>query len=356
MRMYVYLTVLVMVILVSCREDKTQMNRIESIKVKTREAKAAPVAKQYTYSGTVQAKSQSTLSTRIMGQVEKILVNEGDKVTKGALLVKIRSNDLRAKQQQIEAGIAEANAVLVLAKKDLERIIMLHARKSATDKELDDMRMHYKMAEARSKAADNMREELNETLVYANIRAPYDGVVTTKFVNEGDMANPGMPIIAIEKENSYEAVVRIPESELNLWESGDEVYLELASAGVQTKGIMREINPSSKFSGPQYQAKIDIVADENVLKQIYSGMFAEVILSKGTEKRILVPADHLIERGQLTGLWTVSSNKTAMLRWVRLGKKYNNGIEILSGLQEGEQFIISKETPLFDGAKLEIIN
>jgi hypothetical protein len=85
-------------------------------------------------------------------------------------------------------------------------------------------------------------------------------------------------------------------------------------------------------------------------------MYAEITLLKGNEKKILVPENAIYQRGQLVGLYGVNHNKEAMLRWVRLGKTYPEGIEVLSGLSAGEQVIISAEGKLFDGAKVEILN
>ncbi|MCW3805941.1 efflux RND transporter periplasmic adaptor subunit [Plebeiibacterium marinum] len=307
------------------------------------------VEKTYSYSGTVTSLKKSTLSTRIMGQINQVLVNEGDAVKKGQLLISLRSNDINAQKSQAEANILATKAAFTNAENDLNRIKSLFESKSATQKELDDITTHYKMTKAQYTAAQKAKVQVEEMLAYANIRAPYNGVITDKFVDSGDMANPGMPLVAIESPGKFEVTTRIPESEVNMVEKDDAVEVNIKNSTEMIKGKVTHISPSSRFSGSQFEARILLMPNENQKESIRSGMFANISLKKGTESRILIDNNHLVNKGQLTGVWTISQTGTALLRWVQTGKRINGQTEIISGLSEGDELIIKTEVRLFDG-------
>ncbi len=325
-----------------------------ALKAKAETVKLTTVPKQFNYTGTVASVNQSTLSTRLMGQISNVLVREGDVVKKGQLLVSIRSNDIQAKEKQVEANIIQAKAANKHAQDDFNRIQALFNSNSATQKELDDITVHLAVTKAQLEAAQKAREEVVEMLSYADIRAPYDGVITQKFVDSGDMANPGMPLMAIEAPGLFEVMAKVPESEIYRVEKGDVVEVRVEACEEPVKGTVSHISPSSRFSGSQFDTRINLIPDDKQAEAIRSGMFAHVSHFKGEEQKLLVPSSLVVERGQLKGIWTVSQTDQALLRWVRLGKTYGDAVEVLSGLTDGNQLVINTEGRLFDGAQLQL--
>lgn len=342
------------VLISSCSGSKKEKTEQAAVKVETGSIESSSNPKAYDYTGIVQAQKQSTVATRLMGQIEQILVEKGDRVKKGDLLVSVRSNAIIAKEQQVEAGIAEARAAFENVKTNFNRIKNLYEKESATQKEFDDIKAQYKMAEARLKAANQSRKEVDEMLQYANIRSPYDGTVINKFVNVGDMASPGMPLLAIEAPGAFEVLSRIPESEMNLWSPGDTAMVEITSIKETVKGVITNISPSSKFSGPQYEILIGLTPDEDQTSTVKSGMFANVKLYHGTEEVFEVPSDLIVERGQLTGIWMVSPQNKALMRWIRPGRERNGKTEILSGVKPGEKYITEHNGRLYDGILVKV--
>lgn len=310
-----------------------------------------------TVSGTVEAADAATLSTRVMGYVDKIHVNLGQKVKRGQLLLSINSSDLKAKSAQVKASITEAEASFNIAKKDYERFKTLFEQNSASQKELDDMTARYTMAQARLNAAKEMRNEIEAQFKYTNIMAPFDGVVAAKFIDAGTMANPGMPLISIESPDNFEVTARIPEQRIADIETGMTVTVYLSSINSEFTGSVTEVSSSSAMSGGQYAVSIQI---QNPTRAIRSGMFATVqfpsVLNDqmGISETVRIPKDALIYEGQLRGVYTVSKQNTAVLRWLRLGKTLGNTVEVLSGLSQGETYIQSSEEKLYNGAKLSI--
>lgn len=347
--------VIVAMLAQSCgRNNADNTQATETVKVNAESIQLTTVPKKFHYTGTVSSVNQSTLSTRLMGQISKVMVNEGDAVTKGQLLVSIRSNDIQAKQKQVEANIIQAKAAYKHASDDFNRIQTLRNSNSATQKELDDITVHLEMTKAQLEAAKKAKDEVLEMLSYADIRAPYNGVITQKFVDGGDMANPGMPLLAIEAPGLFEVIAKVPESEIYKVEKGDEVEVMIDACEQKIKGHISHISPSSRFSGSQFDARISLMPTDKQVQAIRSGVFAHVNHLKGEEQKLLVPSSMVVERGQLKGVWTVSQANQALLRWVRLGKSFDNQIEVLSGLSEGNKLIVSAEGRLFDGAQLQL--
>ncbi len=335
----------------SCRKEKesdTQTPQRILVQTATATLQEQPVIHQF--SGNLEAEKQSNLSTRLMGQVARIYVTPGEEVTKGQLLLQIRNQDIIAKKAQIEANKEEAITAFKNAEKDYNRYEALYASKSVSDKEMDDMRANYQMAKARLAAVEQMEKEVQENMRYASIRAPYSGVITGKYINEGDMANPGMPLLSIENPKQWKVITRVPESDIAKINLDDNVEIYFQSAKITLNGQVVEITPSTGQGGNQYQVKVLIQTSENNLSKLYSGMYANVLFEYGSEKKMLIPQKALIQKGQLTGLYAMGQSGNVLLRWVRTGKKYGEDIEIISGLAAGEKYVISANSKLYNGA------
>lgn len=308
-----------------------------------------------TASGTVEAANNANLSTRMMGFVNKVYVKVGDKVRKGQLLIAINNADLKAKLAQVNAGITEATAAFTNAEKDYNRFKNLLAENSVSQKEMDDMTAHFDMAKARLEAAKEMKNEVDAQFTYVNIRAPFDGVVTNKFIEEGDMANPGMPLLAVEAPKNFEVTAMVAESDISYIKSGANAEVTIKSLGKTLNGNVTEISTSAMNTGGQYLVKINLdKTDANIL----SGMFVNVsfpVAKKASENQmILIPVTSVVESGGLKGIYTVSDEGKAVLRWLRLGKTYGDQVEVLSGLNASEKYIVSADGKLFNRAKVTI--
>ncbi|TYA54331.1 efflux RND transporter periplasmic adaptor subunit [Formosa maritima] len=358
MKKYIYLLTLTTAsfFVTSCGIDnkKSVADNSPAINVQVNQVTEANNSPFLSVSGKIQSVNSADLSTRMMGYVTKVHVNVGDKVNKGQLLVSINNSDLQAKRAQVEASITEATAAFNNAQKDYKRFQSLFADSSASQKELDDITAHFEMAKARLEAAKQMKNEVNAQFAYSNITAPFAGVVTSKTVKEGDMANPGQPLISVEAPGNFEVVAMVPETEISQIKNGVEVDVLVKSINQTIKGKVTEVSTSAKNTGGQYLVKIALdKTDVNIL----SGMFATVqfpVEKKAKIELVLIPLDAIITNGQLTGVYTVSESNTAILRWLRLGRTYGDQVEVLSGLSANESYIVSAEGKLFNGAKISI--
>lgn len=305
-------------------------------------------------SGQMVSAHSAPVSTRIMGYITKMYVNVGDNVHAGQLLFSVQSADIKAKQGQIAANISAADAALANAQKDLERFKILRAQNSATDKELENMTLQYKAAEAQAKAAHQMRAEVNANIAYAEVTAPFAGTITQKMMDAGSLASPGMPVLMLESSGALQATAALTEDRISYIHTGMHVSITATAAAKNTGGVVSEISRSSVTTGGQYLIKIIPDNSEGLL----SGMYVHIAIpvpAKGdaTNNTVYLPAASLIRQGDLVGVYTVSSDKRALLRWLRTGQTNSDQIEILSGIAVGEQYISHADSRLWNGAKIK---
>jgi RND family efflux transporter MFP subunit len=204
-----------------------------------------------------------------------------------------------------------------------------------------------------------MRNEINASLGYTSLTAPFSGIVTQKYADAGSMANPGMPLLTIEQSGSYQVSASVPENIIAEIHSGAEAMVTIKSLDKTIKGNVTQINPSSAFTGGQYIIKVSISTADK--KGLYAGMYATVSIPAKTvnpatvsSTAVLVPVTSIEHQDQLTGLYTIASNNTALLRWVRLGKTFGDKVKVLSGLEKNEQFVVSAAGKLYNGIPIKL--
>ncbi len=310
-------------------------------------------------SGRVEAAQSANISTRMMGYITKVYVKAGDKVQKGQLLFSVNNTDIIAKRSQVDAAVSQAEAAYGSALKDFDRFTTLFKQQSASAKELDNATLQYQSAKATMDAAKQMRNEVNAQLSYSDVTAPFNGVVTQKLMDAGNMATPGMPILAIETNNALQVTASVPESQISLVKLGADATLGINAANSVLAGKVIEISSSSQNSGGMYIVKVSIAEVET--GKLFAGMYVNVDIpvadtsrQKHTAGGVFVPVSSIVHKGDLDGIYTVGAGNQALLRWVRLGKNSNDKVELLSGLEKSERFIVHAEGNLYNGAPITI--
>lgn len=343
-----------LILMVSCGEDKKEIVDNRPIVNVTVSTPLTQTGNFISASGKIEAVQNASISTRNMGFVNNIPVKVGDKVSKGQLLISINSADISAQQGQVNASIIEASAAFKNVEKDYKRYQTLFTENSASQKEMDDITANYEMAKARLEAANQMKSQVQAQLSYSNITAPFSGIVTGKYINKGDMANPGIPLLSLETPGEFQVITMVPETQITSINNGTTVSVLIKSINKIISGKVSEVSSSAKNTGGQYLVKI--VLDKSDVK-LLSGMFASVqfpIESSSTSSAILIPTSAIITKGELKGIYVVSQTNTALLRWLRLGKVSGENIEVLSGLSANESFVTSYESKIVNGSKLNI--
>lgn len=344
-------------LLLSCTsQNKSNNSPAVSIPVTVTKAQTASSG-SFSTTGKVQASQHTKLSTRVMGNIQRIYVAVGDVVKKGQVLLQIDATDLQAKVGQIDAQISRAQSHYTNVKRDYERFQKLYSQKSASQKELDNISTQYQIAIDQLNTAKQQKREILAQFKYTTLRAPYAGTVVSKFVNAGDIAHPGTPLLSIENTDRFEVTTNIPEQYIAFVKKGTTVSIAINALNQQLTGTVEKLSSSSNHNGGQYAATIALPKTNTSL---YSGMNAtvsfEALDRQENQKSIWIQTAALVRQGQLTGIYTLSQSNTAILRWIRTGKSSHTKTEVLSGLNTEEQYITNSQGKLYNGVPVRIQN
>ena len=330
--------------------------------------------------GTVQAITTSTLSSKLMGTVKEIRVQEGDRVKKGETLVVIDKRQVTAQLREVQAALDEARRAVAgavsardaaaagaqLAHATYKRYLSLIQDDSASRQEFDEVEARHRQAQASLKqaeqalAAARYRVQQAEAGVSAAgvasddaaILAPYDGIVTAKMSGVGDLATAGTPFLTLESTEGYQVDVALPEAYFSAVRLKQTVMIRIPAVGDRPfKGRVETIVPVADKSSRSFWVKIRFSADEAVR----SGMFARVAIRTGEECLMLIPASAVVPQGQLTGIFIVDDNQVARFRLIRTGRRFDDTVEIITGLDDGQAFVVNPPPTLVDGAQVEAI-
>jgi len=307
-----------------------------------------PVAVSAT--GSVEPEVRVHVSTRMMGWVSALHVSEGDEVVKGQRLLTIDDQDMKAKRAQVEAGIREAEAVVANAETMAARFENLYQAKAVSKSQLDDVTTGLERARAGLAKAKAARTEVDVHLGYLDIKASSDGVVTRRMVEVGDMAAPGHPLLFIDRLDRMKIVAQLGEKDVNSVRAGDMAHVDVSSLDNATFVVeVARVIPSANPGSRTYDVEMYV---DNADRRLRPGLFARVGFTVGERRGILVPRAALVERGQLTGVFTVDAASVTHLRWIRLGDTFGDKVEVISGLDGGETVVLSSDKPLAEGDKV----
>lgn len=339
--------------LLACSSDEEKVQQqSEEVQTEVSVAQKQEILSYKSFNGTLESEVRSEIGTKVMGEVEAIPVNIGDKVSKGTLILKIKDDDLEAKKEQIEARLVEAHVRFEAVEKDYNRFKTLYEQGSATSKEWDDIRTQFQGSKARVQGAESQIKEINDLLTYTQIKAPYNGVIAAKYVQVGDIASPGRPLLAVERSGLFKVTATLPESEISTIKQGDTVRVNIGAIKVDgLEALVTEISVSGSPQSRQFQVEFKLIETTGI-QGLRSGMFAEILLRDETSAVVAIPLEALVKRGQLTGVYTLTAQDEALLHWIRTGRTAGNMVEVLSGLQEGERYIADGGSITRDGIKV----
>ncbi len=331
----------------------------------------------YEAPGTVRARTSATIAAKLMGYVRAVNVQAGDRVRAGQLLVTLDTRDLDVGSRRVEAArdevrstfleadsaIAGAKANLDLAQVTFGRMQDLFQKKSISNQEFDEASARLKAAQAAYEMARARRGQLNAKMAqvdqevrsaqvtrsYADVIAPFAGVVTARSIEPGSLAMPGMPLLTLEREGGYRLEVQVEESRTGAIRAGQPVVVALDSLPNMVLARVSEIVPAVDAASRAYTVKIDLPA----LASVRSGMFGRARFQNGSQSRLAIPAGAVTERGQLQSVM-VADNGIAHTRLITAGQSANGRIEVLSGLTAGEKVIFPVPASLSDGAAIQV--
>jgi RND family efflux transporter MFP subunit len=304
-------------------------------------ARSDTLAETRVTTGTVRSANVSPLAAKVMGNVTRVLVSEGDRVHAGQLLLEIDDREARARSAQAAGGAGEADQAIAAARANaavmaatFKRFSMLRERGSVSAQEFDEVSAKNSAAQAQLQQALARREqaragmsEAQTFLSYSRVTSPIDGIVTARMIDPGAQAAPGMPLLTVEDDARRRVETTIDEELAARVHPGDVVTIDGGEAKITN--VVPAFDPATRSA----LVKIDLPKNAG----FRSGQFVHVAFRIGTRGGITIPAAAVQRRGQLTSVLVVDNDNVARMRLVTLGEPQGDRIEVLSGLDAGEK-------------------
>jgi len=352
----------------------------EPIAVTTVPVTAVEGAERLEAGGIVAAHESAVLSSRIVATVITVRARAGDRVRAEQVVVTLDARDAADRTRQAGASVVAAENAVTQARAeqgaaDAEyrlanswrtRIATLHAKRSATDQERDEADARLAVAAARvdraqagfegAKAAlsatQSAADVATTTESFATLRAPFDGIVTERLTDPGNLAAPGIPLVRIESSAGLEVSVRVDEARAAAVRRGDRVEVAIddpAGAAAPFEAVVTEVARAVGVDQRAFTITIALPATATAR----TGTFARVFFRGAPRRSLQVPATAIRRYGQVTSVFVVEDN-VARLRLVQTGNSTPAGIEVLAGVDAGEPIVSAPPARLDDGSPVTV--
>lgn len=288
--------------------------------------------------GEVEAVNKATVSAQTAGRVAKLNYDVDDIVTKGSIIVEFTNAVQKAQLQQAKANAQATDVAYQQAITDYQRTKDIYAKKLIAKSTLDQALSKRDALAAQLKAAQATVKSATKQFEYTIIRAPYDGIVTKRFVELGETVNPGSKIMEGLSLDKLRVVTYIPEKIINQVKSNPVAIVRVGQDNIPATDVT--IFPYADAMSRTFKARIDIDSAE---VKLFPGMTVKVAFKIAEEDTLIIPQSTIINRSELT-MVKVKTGKKTLLRQVKLGQQHHNDVAVISGLNAGEKVLIQPLT------------
>lgn len=348
-----------------CNSQPGEEVKETEITVEVSPAQVQDLAQRVTYSGIVRGTNEVQVMPKASARVTGINVQPGDYVRAGQTIMTLDNTDYIAGVTQAEAGVAMAEAALrsnelqaESARVDYERAQSLHEGGAISDQQLEGFRLQYEAltagsAQAAVTQAQAGLQAARTALDRCVITAPINGVVGNIALSLGDTANPAAPVAVVSDTSSLEIEVMVSEAEVNYIQKGSQVDVLVLAVGEEPfQGTVESIADVADSSQRNYAVKVALTNREGIIK---SGMFAELKIDTLSKPDVLAVAiNGVIPKGGREIVYVVDADSRARELEVKTGIKSDEYVEIVSGLNAGQQVIVKGNTLVSDGTLVKV--
>jgi HlyD family secretion protein len=322
------------------------------------------INEEITLVGNLIGEATVAVAPRTAGRLQNISVKMGDQVNRGQRLAQIEDFEIKEQVKQAEAAqevslatIRQREADLQLAKTNVERSRSLFERQLLPRQTLDDNEARYlsavasvDLAKAQNSQSNARLDELRINLANTIITSPVTGFVSRRAVDPGAFVGQNAPVVDVVDITSVRLVANVVERDLSQLQRGDATIVEVdAYPGETFNGRIARVSPVLDPATRTASIEIEI---PNPAFRLKPGMYARVGIVTNTKKDALVaPANSVIDLGGRRGVFQVLNN-SAVFRAVQVGTEQLDRVEILSGIDEGEQVITTGAGALRDGDRV----
>ncbi len=312
--------------------------KVENIPVSIETVKKGTLSENVVASGTLEASEFLNLVSETQGKIIKIYKEKGDRVAAGDVIAKVDD-------EVIAANVLTAEANYSQFEKDVERLTRLSEENAVTKRDLEQASIGLKKAKADLITA---KKALSNT----SIKAPISGYINNDFITEGQLLGGGSPVCEIVNNNRLKLNIKVPENAVYKIRIGQTVVVNLSV--FPDKKFTGKISAIGEKADAVLKFNVEITLNNDMKSHLKSGLYAEVELPVTNEERLILNKIAIIESMERPVVY-VASNGKAVRRTLITGQSNNEQVEVLNGLSEGEQVIVSGQLNLKDGDDIKII-
>jgi len=325
----------------------------KAITVKVERVKKGIFRKFLTYKGTIYPWKKANIGPNTSGRIWKIYKKQGDSVEKNTLLAELDTTTLKLHLKQAEAALGVARASHKDALLNLNRLKKLHEKSAISQMQLEKAQLSLEVADTQKKSAEANLNVVKHNLEKSYMRAPFDGIITSKNMEEGDMINPmmgmGSSVLTLMDLSNVKIVLDVPSEDIEKVKIGQNCLTAVYSLENETfEGEVYSKNLAADPISKTFKIEVKI---NNPGIRIKAGVFSEVkveILAKTDTLKI--PLSALINNSFVI----LYENGIAKNVQVRVGEKNVQEFEILEGLKEGQQVVVEGNYDLKEGTLITI--
>ncbi len=302
--------------------------------------------------GSLDADKVVDVRSETEGIVQRILADEGQRVTAGELLVQLDARELRARYEAARATLERARAEERNLRTRVERNEALLAQGAISPQAFDDLQTNYELAQARAEEARANVALARRMLEKAEIRAPFAGVVGSRSFYIGDLIEQGSMLYTIVDDDTLKVEFSIPERYAGGIQRGNPVSLEVGSLpGRRFRGSVTFVSPLVERESRTIVVKAVIPNPEGRLR---AGQFADVeVALQRRRDAVLLPETAIVPRSGQNFVFLIRAD-TARRREVRVGERRWGLVELRSGVSPGDTVVIAGQQRLQDGSAVRV--
>ncbi|SFR61588.1 RND family efflux transporter, MFP subunit [Marinobacter daqiaonensis] len=285
--------------------------------------------------GVIEAVQESTVSAQTSGTVQRLPYDVDDSVEAGELIVKLEDSEQQARLDQARGNLQEAEANHRNALQQFRRIEEVHEQGYVSRQEFDQAQNNLAAARARLERARAAVEEAQEQLDYTTVIAPYTGILTARHVEVGESVSPGQPLLSGLSLEQLRIVVELPQMYVDKVRAERRTRVTLGDGRVLRTGEMT-FYPYADARTHTFRLRLALEEPEATL---YPGMLVKVEAPVAEREALWIPASSLIQRSELRAVYVLDREGSPRLRQIRTGVRRDGQIEVLAGLDEGEQVV-----------------
>lgn len=288
------------------------------------------------YTGTFEPNKETKLSADVQGKVNSILVDVGSSVHKGQVLLQLDNSLLKLQLQTVEIQIEGLQD-------DVNRYTILTKADAVQGVQLEKVQLGLRTAQVQRAT---LLEQINKT----SVKAPFNGIVTFKFTEEGAFAAPGVPLLQITDISTLRFTVNVPEINLKQFHPKQLCNISVdVLPNISLSGKITMVGSKANM-GNSFPVQLMVTNTKDL--DIKSGMFGKVNMNEEEQEQgIVIPASAIIEDAGKKQVYLIKNGK-ATLQTITVSKNIGNNAVISSGLNEGNVIITNGFINLFNGANV----